>query len=330
MDLLRVERDGVEFFTENPTGRCALSEIGISRLCDVAQQSVNELIQNAVTGKTRSECLKPLSRKFSRLQGRVTGSPLFTRLNLICSDHAAAVIEHYAFESRVKKEKALFTYRKFAKMGIERWIQSITGWKSPAEKEILLPDLNFSRDLIQTLTQTQLSPTAYRLCLHLHKAGQIGEHPTVAKVCKELEITRPTFHKTIRRLNELNILPNWFEIETRHYPERIVRDWLHLELGGQIEAPTPYGPIDLLTDDSVIEVKAIENWKDAIGHVLVKGLKHQNHAPCLMLFGDKIRNLQQIRECCEEFGIIVGFQMIKYVYDAADELLEIERVKVFS
>jgi hypothetical protein len=39
MDIIRVEQDGVEFFTERLTGECALSEIGISRLCDVRQQS---------------------------------------------------------------------------------------------------------------------------------------------------------------------------------------------------------------------------------------------------------------------------------------------------
>jgi hypothetical protein len=325
MDILRVERDGAEFANVVKTGVGAISTSGLGRLCGTSHKAIEPWITLVSVGTSKlPNCLKALRGKSVELELRGEKNS-----RLLIAPFCAGMIEYYAFEARVKKAEALFTYRKFANIGIEDWIRSITGWKPPAEKEILLPDLNFSRNLIQTLTQNQLSPTAYRLCLHLHKAGQIGDHPTVAKVCKELEITRPTFHKTIRRLNELNILPDWFEMETRNYPERIVRDWLHAELGGQIEAPTPYGPIDLLTDDSVIEVKAIENWKDAIGHVLVKGLKHPDHLPCLMLFGDKVRNLKQIRECCEEFGIVVGFQMIKYVYDAADELLEIERVKVF-
>jgi hypothetical protein len=107
-----------------------------------------------------------------------------------------------------------------------------------------------------------------------------------------------------------------------------VRDWLHGELGGEIEAPTIYGPIDLLTKDEVIEVKAIEDWKDAIGHVMVKGLIYPDKYKCLMLFGDKARNFDQIQDCCQKFDIQVGLQMIQYVYDETDELLEIKRTKV--
>ncbi|MGB8697902.1 MAG: hypothetical protein WCD18_00665, partial [Thermosynechococcaceae cyanobacterium] len=303
---------------------------GLGRLCGVSHKAIEPWITTVSVGTSPlPKCLEPLRGKPVELELRGKKNS-----RLLIAPFCAGMIEYYAFEARVKKAEALFTYRKFATMGIERWIQDITGWKppeiqAPEEKEILLPDLNFSRNLIQTLTQNQLSPTAYRLCLHLHKVGQLGERPTVAKLCKDLEISRPTFHKTIRCLNDLDVLPNWFEIETRNYPERIVRDWLHSELGGQIEAPTPYGPIDLLTDDSVIEVKAVENWKEAIGHVLVKALKHPDHDPCLMLFSDRIRNFQPIRECCEAFGIILGFQLIQYAYDETDELLAIERVKVF-
>jgi hypothetical protein len=217
------------------------------------QQSVNELIESTVTGKTRSECLKPFAGKDYRLQGKVPGSAIFTRLNLIHSDFAAALIEHYAFEAKEKKAKAIFTHRKFAKMGIKQWIQGITGWKPP-HPEVQLPDLHFSRDLIQTLTSQQLPSNAYRLCLHLHKIGQTGERPTTAKICKDLGIHRTTYHTNIHKLRDINALPSWFEVEVRKYPERIVRDWLHSELGGTIEAPTPYGLIDLLTDDSLIEL----------------------------------------------------------------------------
>jgi hypothetical protein len=83
-----------------------------------------------------------------------------------------------------------------------------------------------------------------------------------------------------------------------------------------------------VNDDSLIEVKTIDNWKEAIGHVLVKGLHHPKHDPCIMLFGDTVRNLTTIRGCCEEFNIHLGFQLLEYVYDEQDELLEIQRTKV--
>jgi hypothetical protein len=73
---------------------------------------------------------------------------------------------------------------------------------------------------------------------------------------------------------------------------------------------------------------SIDHWKEAIGHVLVKGLHHPEHDPCIMLFGDKVRDLTTIRGCCKEFDIHLGFQLLEYIYDEHDELLEIHRTKV--
>ncbi len=108
-----------------------------------------------------------------------------------------------------------------------------------------------------------------------------------------------------------------------------MRDWLHRELGGQIEAPTPYGPIDLLTDDSVIEVKAVEDWKEAIGHVIVKTAEYPKLTPCLMLFGDKVNNFTRIQESCQRLKIELGCLLVKYVYNEANELQEVQRIKAY-
>ena len=51
MNITRVERNGVEFFTIDATGESGMSESGLARLCGVAPQTVNELLQNWVTGK---------------------------------------------------------------------------------------------------------------------------------------------------------------------------------------------------------------------------------------------------------------------------------------
>jgi hypothetical protein len=325
MDIIRVVENDVEFFTVSETGESALSETGLARLCNVTQQSMHELIEKTVTGKTKSECLKPFLGKSYRLQAKVASSPIYTRLNLVRSDYAAAIVEYYAFESRYKTKEALFAHRKFAKMGIEQWIQSITGW-SNEPIEAPLPDLTLPREAVRILKNSQETKTAYRLFLYLHDVGQQGERPTITKICKDLEISRPTFHKTAKRLQELKVLPTWFELESHNYPEHYLRDWLQSELGGQTEAPTIYGPIDLLTDGEVIEIKRIENWKDAIGHVLVKGECYPDRYKCLLLFGEKIAKQAMIRECCEKFDICIEFQHVKYRYDQNDDLIEIQRL----
>jgi hypothetical protein len=253
---------------------------------------------------------------------------------LVWAEDAAAVIEYYAFESRAKTEKALFTYRKFAKMGIERWIQGITGWQPPQieipeDPKLILPKLELDREGVRHLIDKPLSPSCYRLYLHLHDIDHLGQRPPIPTICKQLQISPTTFYKTARKLKELHLLPDWVVLETRNYPESFIRDWLHRELGGQIEAPTPYGPIDLLTDDSVIEVKAVEDWKEAIGHVMVKVAAHPKLDPCLMLFGDRVNNFDRIRESCQRLKIELGCLLVKYIYNSANELQDVQRVKVF-
>ncbi|NKB16929.1 MAG: hypothetical protein HC770_00405 [Pseudanabaena sp. CRU_2_10] len=46
MNITRVERDGVEFFTINATGESGMSESGLARLCGVTHQAINKLLQN--------------------------------------------------------------------------------------------------------------------------------------------------------------------------------------------------------------------------------------------------------------------------------------------
>jgi hypothetical protein len=275
---------------------------------------------------------KQLERFYGNVPILATGGTIAGKnvgnLKIYRYDFCAAILRHYAYRGY---PKAQYLLDRFSDMGMLGWIQKITGWKPPepavqTPEEPKLPDFSISRDIIRILKNDTLTPTAYRLCLHLYDVGQLGDRPAAAKICKDLNITRTTYHKTTRQLAKLKVLPNWLALDSRNYPERMVRDWLHGQLGGQIEAPTIYGPIDLLTEEEVIEVKAIEDWKDAIGHVIVKGLIYPDKHKCLMLFGDKVRNFDQIKDCCHQFGIQVGLQLIKYLYDEADELLAIQRV----
>ena len=128
MNITRVERDGVEFFTIDATGESGMSESGLARLCGVAPQTVNELLQNWVTGKRRSECLKALPDRDIWLQGKGLDNAKVVK-DQVC----AAVIEYYAFESRNRNDKALFAFRKFAAIGMRAWIQATTEWGSDME-----------------------------------------------------------------------------------------------------------------------------------------------------------------------------------------------------
>jgi hypothetical protein len=130
MSILRVEQDGVEFFTDSETGACSMSESGLARLCGIARASLQQKIREVSAGKSTSEALKGFAGRDFNLQAnqKIDGSQVNFRL--YPSDFCAAIIEHYTFETRTKHETARYSYRKFAKMGIDAWIQGITGWKN--------------------------------------------------------------------------------------------------------------------------------------------------------------------------------------------------------
>ena len=63
MNITRVERDGVEFFTIDETGESGMSESGIARLCGVVPSSVHRFITN---NSLRWDHEKTLDPKFGK------------------------------------------------------------------------------------------------------------------------------------------------------------------------------------------------------------------------------------------------------------------------
>ena len=59
MNITRVERDGVEFFTIDATGESGISESGLARLCGVSRQSIHELLRSLVSGKSVKRAFEP-------------------------------------------------------------------------------------------------------------------------------------------------------------------------------------------------------------------------------------------------------------------------------
>jgi hypothetical protein len=319
MTITRVIEDGVEFFTINATGTSGMSVSGLARLCGVSETAIRGFLARLSVRTSFSE------NDFKAFHGMdfqfEHGG--WKNVKVVPAEICALAIEYYARESRRKTKEALFALCKFAKMGIDRWIQQITGWVDPKLQPPALPAIDLDRHAIDILKNpNQLTTNGYRLYLQFQDADRQNHRPTIAALCKHLKITRPTYHKALNLLDQLNLLPSWVVTNNRRQPERMVRDWLQSQIGGIAEAPSPDGPIDLLTDEEVVEVKAIQNWKDGIGHVLVKALNYPNHYKCLLLFGAADSHLDHIQQRCDELDIQLGFSPIAFSYDEqAEELL---------
>ena len=311
MTITRVIRDNVEFFTIDDTGESGMSESGLAVLCGVSQQAINKLLRSLVTTNDEQNNLK------ARLDGKIWLQPRglsalergkITNLAIVRAKACAAVVEHYAFESRYRTEDATFAYRKFAELGITAWIQEITDWHGNAvPKNGIVTDFK----TIDLLLNKKLDGTSYRIYLILQKAIRSRLTLTADEIMAKAEISRSTYTTAVTKLDELGLLPAWCKIQRKNQPEKIVRDRLHAQLGGKVEAYTRWGLIDLLTATELIEVKIVSHWKDAIGHLIAKSRKYPNHQKRLHLFGYEEPCLEHIEDVCQDCEIRVTFEQVE-------------------
>jgi hypothetical protein len=328
MSFTRVEQNGVEFFTETKTGIGKISETGLANLCGITQQSMSERIQQTSTGKSVPESLKEFSGLPIPSQVTLKIDGYSINVILFSADYCAAMIEYYAFESRHKTPEALFAYRKFAKMGIERWIQGITGWKPKVTAAELTEDtvIDFINDrlepgmiaagiqtdaLIEMLKRGDFIGSGCRLYFYLEMMHLQGETPSERQICKDLRIAPSTLRKWLPKVHAWSHCADWLQLQARKGPEYPIQLRMHEELGGKMEAFTVVGRIDLVTDTEVIEIKQIAQWKDALGEVIAKGQCFPQHHKRIHLFGESDKLLEKIVAACSVLEILVTFEWIE-------------------
>ena len=201
----------------------------------------------------------------------------------------------------------MFALEKFAALGITAWIQEATHWHgNPVPRNGIVVDY----DTLDTLIESKLDGTSYRVFFVLQKALRLRMELNADEIMKRANISRSAYRNAVTKLGEIKLLPDWITIQRKAHPERDVRDRLQSQLGGKVEAYTKYGLIDLLTETELIEIKTIDRWKDAIGHILAKSNKYPTHAKRLHLFGPKDPILETIEEVCTPHSIRVTFEKV--------------------
>ena len=129
-----------EFYTVEETGESGMSQTGLSILCGVSRQAIIRLEETLVT-KAPSKTLepfvaKPLTLVTSETEDvTVNGKPA-GNLKIYTAAFCAAVIRHY---DRSDNEVAQYSADQFTEMGINAWIQSITGWKGEPSTQTYIP-----------------------------------------------------------------------------------------------------------------------------------------------------------------------------------------------
>lgn len=99
--------------------------------------------------------------------------------------------------------------------------------------------------------------------------------------------------------------------KTNKGKEKEVQVKLSTKLNGQMEINTLAGRIDILTATEVIEVKSVNQWKAALGQVLVYGDYYPSHSMRIHLFGEIQESyLDMIKRHCEKRSVIVTWQQL--------------------
>ena len=112
--------------------------------------------------------------------------------------------------------------------------------------------------------------------------------------------------KSLSLMNEHIFYKELNEIQPSYKTQRekeIQEDLKH-KLHAKSEVETPAGFIDLETEDKIIEIKEIRNWKHAIGQILSYGI-YINKEKWIYLFGEGEQST--IMEVCDKLGINLVF-----------------------
>lgn len=205
MSILRYEENGIEFFTVQATGESGISHRGLAVLCGITHTAINKLVNNLETKHypKRLEAFREKSLHLETKHYKQGG-----KVKILRADFCAAVIKHYALEGR---EIAEHSMDKFMTLGINTWIQSITGWQIDSQPNVsktsvtLNPtsiNLNADIDSDNLLEQIELLHHNLLVALkHRHAIHNIVEKPTVVDLSLN-QIVHTAVHVQAEKLNQ--------------------------------------------------------------------------------------------------------------------------------
>lgn len=124
-----IDSSTAEFYTVESTGESGMSQSGLAVLCGVTQPAISAL-EKTLISKAPSKSLEPFVGKCLTLISSedqsvtVNGTPA-GNIKIYTAAFCSAVVRHY---DRLGNEVAQYSADQFMEIGINAWIQSITGW----------------------------------------------------------------------------------------------------------------------------------------------------------------------------------------------------------
>lgn len=192
--------------------------------------------------------------------------------------------------------------------------------RTPEEYELLLETGEYYPLTLEELVKLsrELKESEISVLFYLRTMNYEGKPLTVpvAKIASDLELHPHTVNNALKVLSQKELLPEWCKNnftfrDSQNNIETKIRDRMKEELGGAVEVVTPVGRIDLLTATEIIEIKRINDWKEALGQLLAYSPSFPQHTKRIHLFGKSdLAKLTAARTTCKEFNITVTFEEV--------------------
>lgn len=138
-NIERVEpivENGVEFYVSADGKQRGISQVGCAKLIGISEQGLRQFIKG----------LSDRSKTHSKSLEHLVGANLYLAVSsnqqarILDSKVVASIISYYAIER--KNEVALYSLQKFASIGIDTWIDNVTGVTSIENSHALLESMN--------------------------------------------------------------------------------------------------------------------------------------------------------------------------------------------
>jgi hypothetical protein len=147
--------DGIEFYVSQDGKQCGVSQIGLARLCGLAESTTRDLLEYLTNPMDSSARGKESTKLGKDLQGKdfYLAVSSIKGAKVVDSKVAARIIQYFAFEAKRTTESAKFSLGKFATMGIETWIKNVTGYAESGDIFKLLQSMSNQLNLVQSEIQ---------------------------------------------------------------------------------------------------------------------------------------------------------------------------------
>ena len=169
-------------------------------------------------------------------------------------------------------------------------------------------------EVSRVLRAAKLTAAEWRIWSYLIEIepwGDTYQDISTLAVMQECDVSKATYYRTLAKFQRLEVLPKWIRLHKTQYTdtEHQIRNRLKDELGGQVEVLTAVGRIDLLTESELIEIKHINDWKEALGKILAYAAFFPNHNKRIHLFGRAdLAKLALAQGTCGTLSVAVTFE----------------------